>query len=67
MLHSQGPRTLWLAARCRWCPDLRAVKLHTADPDERKRLRKEVRLLLPAPPPACSLQPAACSLRALAL
>lgn len=30
-------------AYCRWCPDLRAVKLHTADPDERKRLRKEVR------------------------
>lgn len=28
----------------RWCPDLRAVKLHTADPEERKRLKKEVRM-----------------------
>jgi hypothetical protein len=27
----------------RWCPDLRAVKLHTADPEERKRLKREVR------------------------
>jgi hypothetical protein len=27
---------------CRWCPDLRAVKLHTADPEERKRLKREV-------------------------
>ncbi len=29
-------------APCRWCPELRAVRLHTSDPEERKRLRKEV-------------------------
>lgn len=29
-------------AACRWCPDLRAVRLHTSDIEERKRLRKEV-------------------------
>jgi hypothetical protein len=35
--------TLLCVCACRWCPDLRAVKLHTADPEERKRLKKEVR------------------------
>lgn len=40
--------TMWCAAvlvSCRWCPDLRAVKLHTADPEERKRLKREVCML----------------------
>lgn len=31
---------VWL---CRWCPELRAVRLHTSDPEERKRIKKHVR------------------------
>lgn len=32
----------WMTELARWCPELRAVKLHTADTEERKRLKKEV-------------------------
>jgi SWI/SNF-related matrix-associated actin-dependent regulator of chromatin subfamily A member 5 len=32
----------WLNELRRWCPALRVVRLHAADFDERKRLRREV-------------------------
>lgn len=34
----------WTNEFKKWCPDMRVVRLHTSDSDERKRLRKEVRV-----------------------
>ena len=32
----------WMTEFRRWCPSMRAIKLHSSDPNERDRMRKEV-------------------------